>query len=48
MRSVRFPAVHWPLTCESVLTLEYLDGVKVSAVGTAAAPRRRRTWIRPW
>ena len=36
--TVRFPAIYWPLTCESVLTLEYLDGVKVSAVGTAAAP----------
>ena len=36
--TVRFPTVHWPLTRERVLTLEYLDGVKVSAVGTAAAP----------
>jgi ubiquinone biosynthesis protein len=36
--TVRFPAVHWPLTCEQVLTLEYLDGVKVSAAGSEAAP----------
>ena len=36
--TVRFPKIYWPLTRESVLTLEYLDGVKVSAVGTAAAP----------
>lgn len=36
--TVRFPRIHWPLTRESVLTLEYLDGVKVTAVGTAAAP----------
>jgi ubiquinone biosynthesis protein len=36
--TVRFPAVCWPLTRTEVLTLEYLDGVKVSAAGTAAAP----------
>lgn len=36
--TVCFPAVHWPLTTPSVLTLGFLDGVKVSAVGTAAAP----------
>ena len=37
-RTLRFPAVHWPLTREQVLTLEFLEGVKVSAVGSAAAP----------
>ena len=36
--TVRFPAVCWPLTRTEVLTLEFLDGVKVSAAGTAAAP----------
>ena len=37
-RTLRFPAVRWPLTREQVLTLEFLEGVKVSAVGSAAAP----------
>jgi ubiquinone biosynthesis protein len=36
--TVRFPRVCWPLTTASVLTLEFLDGVKVSAVGTSEAP----------
>jgi ubiquinone biosynthesis protein len=36
--SVRYPAVCWPLTAPSVLTMEFLDGVKVSIVGTDAAP----------
>lgn len=36
--TVRYPRVCWPLTTSSVLTMEFLDGVKVSAVGTAAAP----------
>jgi ubiquinone biosynthesis protein len=36
--TVRYPAVHWPLTGPSVLTMEFLDGVKVSAVGTPATP----------
>jgi ubiquinone biosynthesis protein len=35
--TLRFPRVHWPLTTPAVLTMEFLDGVKVSAVGTAAA-----------
>jgi ubiquinone biosynthesis protein len=35
---LRFPRVHWPLTTRDVLTMEYLNGVKVSAVGTDAAP----------
>ena len=35
---LRFPRIHWPLTTRDVLTMEYLDGVKVSAVGTDAAP----------
>ena len=37
-RRLRFPRIYWPLTTRNVLTMEYLDGVKVSAVGTAAAP----------
>ena len=36
--TVRFPAIHWPLTRANILTMEFLDGVKVSAVGTDAAP----------
>lgn len=36
--TVRFPRVCWPLTTASVLTMEFLDGVKVSALGTAALP----------
>jgi ubiquinone biosynthesis protein len=36
--AVRYPRVCWPLTTSSVLMMEALDGVKVSAVGTAAAP----------
>lgn len=35
---LRFPRIYWPLTTRDVLTMEYLDGVKVSAVGTDAAP----------
>jgi ubiquinone biosynthesis protein len=30
--------VYWPLTTPAVLTMEFLDGVKVSAVGTPDAP----------
>jgi ubiquinone biosynthesis protein len=36
--TVRLPAVHWPLTTAAVLTMDYLDGVRVSAVGTPNAP----------
>jgi ubiquinone biosynthesis protein len=36
--TVRYPAVHWPLTTPAVLTMEFLGGVKVSAVGTPDAP----------
>ena len=36
--TVRFPRIHWPLTTSAVLTMEFLDGVKVSAVGTSEAP----------
>jgi ubiquinone biosynthesis protein len=36
--TVRFPRICWELTTPAVLTLEFLDGVKVSAVGTPAAP----------
>ena len=36
--TVRFPRVCWPLTTPAILTMEFLDGVKVSAVGTAEAP----------
>ena len=36
--TVRLPRVCWPLTKPAVLTMEFLDGVKVSAVGTPNAP----------
>jgi ubiquinone biosynthesis protein len=36
--TVRFPRVCWRLTTPAVLTMEFLDGVKVSAVGTESAP----------
>jgi ubiquinone biosynthesis protein len=36
--TVRYPRVHWSLTTPAVLTMEFLDGVKVSAVGTPEAP----------
>jgi ubiquinone biosynthesis protein len=36
--TVRYPAICWPLTTSSVLTMEFLDGVKVSAVGGPEAP----------
>ena len=36
--TVRFPRIYWPLTTPAVLTMEFLDGVKVSAVGTPSAP----------
>ena len=36
--TVRFPRICWPLSAPAVLTMEFLDGVKVSAVGTADAP----------
>jgi ubiquinone biosynthesis protein len=36
--TVRFPRIFWPLTTPGVLTMEFLHGVKVSAVGTKEAP----------
>lgn len=36
--TLRFPRICWEMTTPTVLTMEYLDGVKVSAVGTGAAP----------
>jgi ubiquinone biosynthesis protein len=36
--SVRFPRVVWPLTTPAVLTMEFLDGVKVTDVGGGKAP----------
>jgi len=36
--TVRYPSIHWPLTTPAVLTMEFLDGVKVWAVGTPDAP----------
>ena len=36
--TVRFPRICWPLRTPAVLTMEFLDGVKVSAVGTGNAP----------
>jgi ubiquinone biosynthesis protein len=36
--TVRFPRICWPLSSPAVLTMEFLDGVKVSVVGTGEAP----------
>ena len=36
--TVRYSAICWPLTTPAVLTMEFLDGVKVTAVGTDKAP----------
>jgi len=36
--TVRYPAIYWPLTTPAVLTMEFLEGVKVSAAGTEEAP----------
>ena len=35
--TVRFPRICWPLSTPAVLTMEFLDGVKVSAVGREGA-----------
>jgi ubiquinone biosynthesis protein len=36
--AVRLPRICWPLTTPSVLTMEFLDGVKVTELGTPGAP----------
>jgi ubiquinone biosynthesis protein len=36
--TVHLPRIHWPLCRTGVLAMEFLAGVKVSAVGTADAP----------
>jgi ubiquinone biosynthesis protein len=36
--TVRFPRICWPLSTSGILTMEFLDGVRVSAVGTEQAP----------
>jgi ubiquinone biosynthesis protein len=36
--TLRFPRVHWALTTTAILTMEFLDGVKVTAVGAPEAP----------
>jgi ubiquinone biosynthesis protein len=36
--TVRFPRICWPLTTPAVLTMEFLEGVKVSSVGSEEAP----------
>jgi ubiquinone biosynthesis protein len=36
--TVRLPRVWWPLSRPGVLTMEFLEGVKVTAAGTALAP----------
>jgi ubiquinone biosynthesis protein len=36
--TVRFPAICWPLTTPEVLTMEFLEGVKVSAVASGNRP----------
>jgi ubiquinone biosynthesis protein len=39
--TIRFPRIYWPLTRSGVLTMEFLDGVKVSDICRAATSR----WI---
>jgi ubiquinone biosynthesis protein len=36
--TVRLPEIHWPLTTAGVLTMEFLDGVKIPTLGTPQAP----------
>ena len=36
--TVRFPRICWPLSASAVLTMEFLDGVKVTALGGEEAP----------
>ncbi len=36
--TVRYPAICWPLTTPAVLTMEFLDGVKVSTVARGEVP----------
>ncbi|MBI4484930.1 MAG: ubiquinone biosynthesis protein UbiB [Acidobacteria bacterium] len=43
--TVRFPAVCWSLTAPPVLTMEFLDGVKLTAVGTDEAPMLDRQTV---
>jgi ubiquinone biosynthesis protein len=43
--TVRFPAVVWPLTTRSVLTLEYLDGVKISELAASGIGLEERRVI---
>lgn len=43
--TIRLPAIYWELTASAVLTMEFLEGVKVSAVGTPAAPRTSPTVV---
>jgi ubiquinone biosynthesis protein len=40
---VRFPAIHRDLSCESVLTMEYLDGFKPNSPRAARLPLEERT-----
>ena len=36
--TVRLPRIFWPFSRASVLTMEFLDGVRIDAVGTPEAP----------
>ena len=43
--TVRLPRIYWPFSRTAVLTMEFLDGVKVSAVGTPEAPELDRRLV---
>jgi len=43
--TVRLPRIYWPFSRAAVLTMEFLNGVKVSAVGTPEAPELDRRLV---
>ena len=43
--TVRLPRIHWPFSRAAVLTMEFLEGVKLSALGTAKAPMLDRRLV---
>lgn len=42
MPEVRFPAIHRDLSCDSVLTMEYIDGMKPSSAAARRLPAETR------
>jgi ubiquinone biosynthesis protein len=43
MQEVQFPEIYRDLSCESVLTMQYLDGYKPNSPSAAALPREERS-----